>query len=70
MNMEVRVLSVRTVGKGLRIAHVRFGDLVGDCPAAPDVVEGGIGYLSVKPQVREGRLGATVRVNGTKGDKE
>jgi len=68
--MEVRVLSVRTTRAGMRIAHVRAGELVGDCPAAPDVVEGGVGFLSVKPQVREGRLIATVRVNAMKGDKE
>lgn len=60
--MEVQVLAVRTVGKGLRIAHVKAGEFFGDCPAAPDVVERGPAFLRINLVCRDGRLGASLRV--------
>ncbi len=60
--MDVQVLSVRAVGKGLKIAHVRAGEMFGDCPASEQVSESGPATLRVKLIVREGRLAASLRV--------
>ena len=60
--MECQVLAIREVGKGLRIAHVAAGGLFGDVPAAEEIKERGPGWLRVKLVVREGRLGASLRV--------
>lgn len=60
--MECRVLAIREVAKGLRIAHVSAGGLFGDVPAGEEIKEPGPGWLRVKLVVREGRLSASLRV--------
>jgi hypothetical protein len=60
--VEVEVLAIRTVGKGLRIAHVKAGKLYGDVPALDDVTEGCKGFLRSSLGIREGRLQCFLRV--------
>lgn len=60
--MQVQVLGVRTVAKGLRIAHVQAASFYGDVPAANDVQPGAPGWLRVRLVCQGGRLGATLKV--------
>lgn len=60
--MDADVLAVRTVSKGLRIAHVKVGQVFGDVPAGADVEAGAAAMLKVTLVSREGRLGASVKV--------
>lgn len=60
--MKVEVLHVKETGKGFNVAHVRAGNLFGDCLTAPDVVEPGEYWLKGTLQVREGRLVSLIRV--------
>lgn len=60
--MQVQVLQIRTVGKGLRIAHIKANDLYGDAPATEDVKENSEAFLRTTLGVRDGRLQAFLRV--------
>lgn len=60
--MDCQILAVREVSKGLRIAHVSAAGLFGEVPAADDVKQAGAGVLRIKLVCRDGRLGASVRV--------
>ena len=60
--MNIKVLQIRTVGKGIRIAHVKAGDLYGDVPATDDVKENTEAFLRTTHGVRDGRLQAFLRV--------
>ena len=60
--MEVLVLAIRTVGKGLRIAHVKAGSLFGDVPAVEGINEGEYGFLRATMGVRDGRLQSFLRL--------
>lgn len=60
--MQVLVLQIRTVGKGIRIAHVQAGTLFGDVPATEDVFEGNQAQLVTTMGVRDGRLQAFLKV--------
>ena len=59
--MQVQVLGVRVVGKGLKIAHVKAGKFFGDVPAEEGVEPGAPGWLRIELVCRDGRLGASVR---------
>lgn len=59
--MEVNVLAVRMVGKGLKIAHVKAGEFFGDVPATDEVEPGQPAYLRISLVARDGRLGASLR---------
>lgn len=60
--MQVDVLAVREVGKGLKIAHVKAGRFFGDVPAARDVEPQQPAFLRITLVAREGRLGASLKV--------
>jgi len=60
--MKVEVLQVRIVGKGIRIAHVKAGDLFGDVPARDGVQVGQLAMLKNGLRVRDGRLIAALYV--------
>lgn len=59
--MEVQVLGVRVVGKGLKIAHVKAGKFFGDVPADDEVTASAPGWLRIELVCRDGRLGASLR---------
>lgn len=58
----MQVLQVRIVGKGIRIAHVKAGDLFGDVPARDGVQVGQPAMLKNGLRVRDGRLIAALYV--------
>ena len=60
--MKVQVLQIRIVGKGLRIAHVKAGDLFGDVPAGDGVNEGQVALLKNSVRSIAGRLQSSLRV--------
>lgn len=60
--MKVHVLGIRIVGKGIRIAHVKAGELFGDVPARDGVQAGQAGSLKNTVMVRDGRLIASLYV--------
>jgi len=60
--MKVQVLQVRTLGKGIRIAHVKAGDMFGDVPARDGVQVGQPATLKNSIYLRDGRLMAGLYV--------
>jgi hypothetical protein len=65
--MDVQVLQVRIVGKGVRIAHVKAGDMFGDVPARDGVQAGQSAVLKNILRVRDGRLVAALYVEPLQG---
>lgn len=63
--MNVTVLKVTPTGKGYNIAHVRCGQLYGDCIASEAVTEPGEYFLSSRLQVKQGRLTPLIRVEAS-----
>ena len=61
--MKVNVLGIRIVGKGIRIAHVKAGELFGDVPARDGVQVGQPATLKNTVMVRDGRLIASLYVD-------